>query len=544
MTPKLKNNLSFVFVGFLALILIGCAVKTVVVTETVVIHDTGIPAGVNNQIKNLITGDESTARAAAQALKDYPFDSLSHWIRNFAGFTLPDTIGVPYRLEHHISDSLTAPYFVYIPEGYDPQHPTPLLIWLHGGVSRQQFIEDRSKEISDHTIFSVCKENGWLLLFPLARFDCLWWNDEGMDHLSWLVRETKRSFNIDDDRVALAGFSDGGSGAYHMALLRPTDYSVFFPWSGHIAVGSLVGGMRVYLPNLRNRPLYATNGGADRLYPADKMKKYIDKAIEIGADLNFTAFDSAGHNYGYLEDVIPLVAPRMEANVRRALQPQLYWETSHDQFGVIDWLEITEVDTSGESADWHDDINFREVDDRITIGFNIDNEWEGEGVKVGSVMPDTSLPAANMGLKVGDIVVGQDEFSVKTIQDLVAAKAAKKRGDSFTLTVLRDGMQVELKGGFPPPREYDIFARGVPSGAVDVRKEGNTFNVNSSRIKAFSVKLHPEMINLDQPVVVKVNGQIMFEDKVTADVEYMLQEFVKNRDRKLLWMGQIDLEVN
>lgn len=491
-------------------------------------------------IRTIVTSEEKTALETVNQLSYYTLDSLYQWLSDFNDYEEPEKMGV-IALERQISDTLSAPYYYLIPDSYNPKTPTTLVVWLHGGVSRPEFPEEAGEEILQHPIGQVCKQNGWLLLFPLAKIGCLWWDSTGMEHIDWLIRDAKRRFNIDDDRVVLTGFSDGGSGSFHFAMLNPNDFSILYPLSGCISVGAWAGGMQDYITNLVNRELFVTNGGNDGLYPAAKWLPVMMMAVDNGAMLNFTAYDTAGHNYGYLDEEFPFLVERISQASRPALSPVKYWETSDLAFNHIDWLEITELDTSLSNAVWHQELNYQMTDDRITIGFMADRQWEGEGVRIESVSDDSTSPANQMKMQAGDILIGMQGLEIKSFEDLTEAKSLVKRGKVATFTLVRQNDTLDFSAEFPPPQKYDIFNYQDPSGAIRATRCGNTFDVQTSRIKSFRIYLHPEMVRLVQTVVVQVNGDIKFSGLPVVNKEFMLKNFVSNRDRRLLWVGYIDV---
>ena len=494
-------------------------------------------------VRDLVIGDHSESTAAARELETYPIDSLISWLSNFNDYPQPDSTGTIVDYKHEISDSLQPPYYVYLPSAYNSRTPTPLIVWLHGGVSRPDFATDAGEYYLQHPVVEVCESEGWIVLIPMARHDCLWWNDLGMKHLLWIIREIKRIYNIDDDRVALCGFSDGGSGAFHFAMLQPTEFAMFFPWSGHIAVGSLSGGMNAYVPNMRNRPLFAVNGGQDGLYPSERMFPLIKLAVDNGVDLTFVSYDTAGHNPGYFSEELPLFEQRVKSTARRAFRPAIYWEVSDLNYGKIDWLEITAIDTVKPAADWHSDINYTLTDERITIGFMPDMEFEEEGVRVASLSDNEEFPARKMDLQVNDIVIQLDDIPVKSMQDLNKAKATKKRGEDISITVRRGDEQLVLSATLPPARDFPAFKHEKTSGVVDAVRIGNRFEIKTSRVADFSIYINPEMIRMDQPVIVSVDNYEVFNNIIEPDTRLMLKSFIENRDRRLLWAGRIDVKL-
>ena len=48
---------------------------------------------------------------------------------------------------------------------------------------------------------------------------------------------------------------------------------------------------------------------------------------------------------------------------------------------------------------------------------------------------------------------------------------------------------------------------------------------------------------MDQPVTVFVNGEIKFDGLVEADSKFISENFMKNRDRRQLWVNAIDINL-
>jgi len=64
-------------------------------------------------------------------------------------------------------------------------------------------------------------------------------------------------------------------------------------------------------------------------------------------------------------------------------------------------------------------------------------------------------------------------------------------------------------------------------------------DVEASRVGAFRILVHPDMFRLDRSVVVTVNGETVRDAPVTADVGFLLRNFLENRDRELLYVAEV-----
>ena len=76
------------------------------------------------------------------------------------------------------------------------------------------------------------------------------------------------------------------------------------------------------------------------------------------------------------------------------------------------------------------------------MGVNITSEWDGVGVYVASVEPDS--PAAAAGLKKGDLIVGLGEYATSALAELDKALRNFEPGDTTTVFVYRNRQVVEL----------------------------------------------------------------------------------------------------
>ncbi|RLC50857.1 MAG: hypothetical protein DRI23_06205, partial [Candidatus Cloacimonadota bacterium] len=201
----------------------------------------------------------------------------------------------------------------------------------------------------------------------------------------------------------------------------------------------------------------------------------------------------------------------------------------------------TKIDTLHPKKEWQEVNNVKLTDDRMMFGFNNDREYEGEGTLITRVVENSA--AFDAGLLENDLIIKMDGKSAANIDSLITWRDAKKRGDEFTLTVIREDEKIQLNGRFPETTEYDAFNLTKPSGAVKARYYGNHFEIETSRVSQIAIYIHPEMINYDIPVDININGQQVFNEMIEIDSEFMQKNFKENQDRKALWTNRIVLNL-
>ncbi len=177
-------------------------------------------------------------------------------------------------LTHTGTDGKARPYHVYVPKGYDPARKHPAIVSLHGGVGRSNLLPDNMVNQIRTELEKDADTYGWIIIVPLVASDGELVRSGGNDQSSWLtLAAVKRRCNIDEDRVFLGGFSDGGSsGALVMGLSTPRGG----PASLHCPVAL---SSPAWHPTTRSpatsgtAPVHAANGEVDPLYafcPAER----------------------------------------------------------------------------------------------------------------------------------------------------------------------------------------------------------------------------------------------------------------------------------
>ena len=105
-------------------------------------------------------------------------------------------------------------------------------------------------------------------------------------------------------------------------------------------------------------------------------------------------------------------------------------------------------------------------------------------------------------------------------------------------TTLEDVNRFGVRGG-----DQRMFARTFPSGRVDARRQGNTFEARTRGVAKFSLLLSPDVVDLSEPVVVRVNGEVVFNGPVRQDLPTLLRWYARDLDRTMLYTAQLTIQV-
>src|SRR5215510_1705776 len=162
-------------------------------------------------------------------------------------------------------------YAVNVPAGYDPARRYQVRFQPHGGVMGRTTNQPRNS--GDIGALAGAEQ---FYVIPYSWSDAPWWTDDQVLNLNVIVDTLKRTYNIDENRVVVSGVSDGGTGAYYIAMRDTTPFASFLPLNGFIMVLSneeTANGQN-YPTNLRNKPLFVVNVVRDRVYPTSAVEPF------------------------------------------------------------------------------------------------------------------------------------------------------------------------------------------------------------------------------------------------------------------------------
>jgi predicted esterase len=265
---------------------------------------------------------------------------LYHWFKTGPHFS----IDVPKGQQESLrvaGDGTRFPYVYLIPESYNPEHSYPVEFMLHGGVSRPEWEPGGGWWRRG---YESLKQEDRIVVVPASWEQAFWWHENQAENLPAILKELKRTYNIDENRVTLSGVSDGGTGAYFFAFKQPTEWAAFFPYIGHPGVlrnSQGGGGYRLYFENLMTKPLYIVNGELDRLYPASSLQGFIKILGETGVEYVFKAIKGGGHDTRWLPGETTFIEEFKLEHPRDPLPERIRWVADRiDKFNRNSWIQI------------------------------------------------------------------------------------------------------------------------------------------------------------------------------------------------------------
>jgi pimeloyl-ACP methyl ester carboxylesterase len=210
-------------------------------------------------------------------------------------------------------DGAVLPYGITLPENYDPTKPARLYVWLHGrqnNTTESEFIYGflgrRGNGVADV---------GQIQLDCFGRVNGAGWHWAGEMDVFEAIAAVKKRFNIDDKRIILRGFSQGGEGAWNIALHYPDRFAAAEIGAGTWSRRSETPGYEPYqyatlkiwenMPdwalNIFNLPLAAHDGDSDTQIPSlpgpppgVPSRGQLESSLRTRAQLEREGFQSEG----------------------------------------------------------------------------------------------------------------------------------------------------------------------------------------------------------------------------------------------------------
>lgn len=280
-------------------------------------------------------------------------------------------------------DDSAQPYGVEIPEGLaygKGKPPVPMWIWLHGRgdtTTDLNFVYSRLSAKKPGQF----QPQGTIVIHPFGRY-CNGWKSAGETDVLECRDDAVARLNIDEDRIALAGFSMGGAGAWHMGAHFADQWACVHAGAGFVDVKryqkltpekfppwyeqKLWGVYDVpnYARNLLNVPLVAYSGETDTQRDA---AEYMMEVL-AAEGLKPPHFIGPGMGHKYHPEVIKEVQSAIEAHVAKGRDPwpeKISLQTRTLAYSRLHWLAVTGLENHWDEA--RADAHWDKTSKQITI---------------------------------------------------------------------------------------------------------------------------------------------------------------------------------
>jgi hypothetical protein len=306
------------------------------------------------------------------------------------------------------TDDKVEHYFaVNVPPNYDPARRYQVRFQLHGGVMGRTTNQPRNSG----EIGALAGAEQFYVI-PYSWSDAPWWTDDQVLNMNAIVDTLKRTYNIDENRVVVSGVSDGGTGAYYLAMRDTTPFASFLPLNGFIMVlANVDNGIHdeLYPNNLRNKPMFVVNGGRDRLYPTSIVEPYVLHMKKTGVTIDYHPQPLGEHNTAWWPEVKDPYETFVANHPRNPSPDRLTWETSDLAHNRAHWLVITKLGRQPDDAKDLPDVNNYSPIDVLAVPMF---EHRTRSGRVDLTKTGNTVDAVSRGVASFTLLISPDAFDL------------------------------------------------------------------------------------------------------------------------------------
>lgn len=398
-------------------------------------------------------------------------------------------------------DGKVRPYVLYTPAKLADKNKNPLMVFLHGSVSSPE-IKKNPKEYAQKTpLLKTADQGGFYILFPFDQAGATWFDETGKEMVLGQIASIQKNFKINEDKIFLSGFSDGGSGVMYLSLTEPEKFAGFISFNGNLKVADKLGRDDLYPANLNQKPFLMYNTTGDELYPISQTKSMGDYLTQSNPNFVFKSV-SGSHTQDYIDSETQVINQFISTNSLKKSE-NISWETAKVGSGY-DFVKIVSFKPEQVSpAAWHTPYSLKVFNDRANFGLNFDYKHQGKGMKVDSFKGNNST-AEKMGIQKGDIILKMENDEMNSPYAPFIYLAKKKAGEPTSVTILRDGKTSELKGTFNPGYTYEVFEnKNKFTAKIETKVEKSVLIIKTSRVEEFEINFSKLPNNIK---FVEING--------------------------------------
>jgi pimeloyl-ACP methyl ester carboxylesterase len=262
----------------------------------------------------------------------------------------------------------TYPLSLFIPASYQTSKSYALIVCLHGyGFTGEEYLERWRARLGE----------GYLLACPTYPSGA-WFTRHAEELVLETIREVRRQYHIDSNRIFLTGMSNGGIGAWLIGMHHAPLFAGLAPMAS-----GLDNVLMPFLANLRSTPVYIIHGAKDQVMPVDLSRSIARELDVLGYPYVYREHQRehpiAGGHYFPKEELPELIA-WFNSQRREPLPTSLTVVRDASHFQPFNWVRLDSTDPiaafSDDLVDKRDERIKRRVYARIDASIAGNNRIE------------------------------------------------------------------------------------------------------------------------------------------------------------------------
>lgn len=185
------------------------------------------------------------------------------------------------------------PLRTFLPTGYEPNYPYPLVVFFHGHGGSEEQILRMAPRLSRRNFISIALRGP----YPVAGRNSgetafTWGHDEPIDSLveDYVLRsieQTRRAYHVHSERIYLAGYGEGATLAYRLSLTWPEKFAGTISLNGALPRR---GGPLFRLPEVRHLKVLIAHGLANSIVPLTMARSDFRLLYSAGIDVRLNTY--------------------------------------------------------------------------------------------------------------------------------------------------------------------------------------------------------------------------------------------------------------
>lgn len=181
-------------------------------------------------------------------------------------------------------------YTLYVPSGYDPMKPAPLVLGLHGGgrggKDGKEVVGSGAEAMNFYQ--NQAEHHGFIVVCPTA-IAAPWQQPQNDPLVLAVLEEVLLLFNIDENRIYLTGHSMGGFGAWYFGPKYANLWAAIAPMSG-------AGGRELEKLKETGMGIYLYHGADDKVVGFANSHQTGEAMRKEQMDFIYTELSDSGHD--------------------------------------------------------------------------------------------------------------------------------------------------------------------------------------------------------------------------------------------------------
>lgn len=276
-------------------------------------------------LRTIVAHPDASIETVTQIVQtEYPYSSQPIG-------TLPD--------EQVVVDGRSYQLALSIPLTYQPSKGYALVVCLHGaGFTGQAYLERWRARLEDE----------YLLACPTYPGGA-WFTKRAEALVLASIKQVRRHYHVDPDRIFLTGMSNGGIGTWLIGMHQAPLFAGLAPMAS-----GLDQVLMPFLANLRNTPVYMIHGEKDQVMPVELSRSISRELTALGYPHVYREHQGehpvAGGHY-FPREELPELSAWLNRQRRDPLPARLTVVREASHFQSFDWVRIDATDPIAAFAD-------------------------------------------------------------------------------------------------------------------------------------------------------------------------------------------------